>query len=295
LATLQKLSRKLMKADFTIGIATKNRWDDLKITLSKIREYGWQDVRVLLYDDFSDEPCPFDVNKILSNVELKRFSESRGYISRRNQLAENISTPYYLSLDDDSYPMQGSVDQVLDLISSNEEIFCVAFPIFNPIANQNQVASLQNTPYQVKSFIGCAHLLDVVKFKSIGEYREELIHQGEELDIAIRAFKRGWKCYHHPGFLVHHNMSLNGRNWDRMDYYGARNNILWNDWYLPKWIKILVQIKNIFSRILLAIRVRRSGQITGIRDGIKKIKELKTLRDELSLNTYLHWRKLPNS
>lgn len=284
-----------MRADFTIGIATKNRWDDLKITLSKISEYGWQDVRVLIYDDFSDEPCPFNVKEILAHAEIKRFSESKGYISRRNQIAESISTPYYLSLDDDSYPKEGSIQEALDLMHSNDAIFCVGFPIYNPVYNQYQVSSLQREPYQVRSFIGCAHLLDVTKFKSLGGYREELIHQGEEIDIAIRAFKKGWKCYHSPGLQIHHNMSLNGRNWNRMDYYGARNNILWNDWYLPKWIKVPIQIKNVLSRVVLSIRVRRKGQLRGIRDGFRNAREFKKFANQLSLRSYLAWQKLPNS
>src|SRR6267154_6329903 len=127
-----------MKYNFTVGIATKNRWDDLKVTLSKIREYGWQEVRVIIFDDCSDVPCPFEVKDILFNADLKRFPDSKGYIARRNQLAENISTPYYFSLDDDSYPVGGSIHGALELISKGDDVFCIAFPIYNPSCNQHQ-------------------------------------------------------------------------------------------------------------------------------------------------------------
>ena len=58
-----------------IGIATKNRWADLKITLLKVSEFGLGDLRILIFDDCSDQPCPFDVQAICPGAELKRFDE----------------------------------------------------------------------------------------------------------------------------------------------------------------------------------------------------------------------------
>src|SRR5882672_6694544 len=103
-----------MKSKFTIGITTKNRWDDLKITLLKIKEFEWNEISFLIFDDNSDTICPFDVKEILPNAEIKKFSESKGLITRRDQLVQSISTPYYLSLDDDSYPAEGSIKEALN-------------------------------------------------------------------------------------------------------------------------------------------------------------------------------------
>src|SRR4030095_8083700 len=92
-----------------IGIATKNRWEDLRNTLSKIADFGLGGLRTLIHDDASDEPCPFDVSAVLRGAELRRFAESKGYIVRRNQLAREMKSKYNLSFDDDSFPVGGSL------------------------------------------------------------------------------------------------------------------------------------------------------------------------------------------
>jgi hypothetical protein len=54
--------------------------------------------------------------------------------------------------------------------------------------------------YQVRSLIGCGHLMNLPHLWKVGGYREELVHQGEEIDLAARAFKEDFKCFHFPGF-----------------------------------------------------------------------------------------------
>src|SRR5262245_36802420 len=115
-----------------IGIATKNRWENLRNTLSKIAEFGLGVLRTLIFADASDSPCTFDVSSVLRGAELRRFSESKGYIVRRNQLARELKSKYYLSLDDDSFPVRGSLEAVLEFIESCEDLFCLTFPVYNP-------------------------------------------------------------------------------------------------------------------------------------------------------------------
>src|SRR5258708_40245695 len=92
-----------------IGIATKNRWRDLRLTLERIATFGLGQQRILIFDDASDVPCPFNAAAICVGAEVQRFSESAGYIVRRNQLARAMRAVYYLSLDDDSFPVSGSL------------------------------------------------------------------------------------------------------------------------------------------------------------------------------------------
>src|SRR5690242_19857269 len=93
-----------------IGIATRNRWEDLEKTLSLISKFGLSGLRVLIFDDASDASCPYDVRSLCAGAEISRFSESKGYIVRRNQLALEMKSKYYLSFDDDSFPVGGSLE-----------------------------------------------------------------------------------------------------------------------------------------------------------------------------------------
>ena len=278
-----------------IGIATKNRWNDLKLTLEKIRDFGLGGMRILIFDDHSDVPCPFDGQALCSGAELKRFDGSRGYIIRRNEIAEAMDAKYYLSLDDDSFPVGGSLEAAVAYAESLSDNFCLGFPICGP-PDGNQFQECEpEPPQQVRSFVGCAHLLDRQRFLDLGGYRGELIHQGEENEIAVRAFQKGLLCRRFSEFQIAHMATNNGRSFYRMDYYGARNTLLWNDWYLPSEQKIVRQGRAIANRAYSFALTRRSGHMRGSLAGLRDIRRYKRFRHSLSPNQYRAWQKLPPS
>lgn len=276
-----------------IGISTKNRWDDLQNALSKIEAFGLGQSRVLILDDGSDQACPFDVGSICRNAELARFSASRGCIVRRNQLARELKSKYYLSFDDDSFPVGGSLKAAIEFAESKDDLFCLSFPVYNTTSGQHQVKSIQAEPYTVRSFMGGGHLLHRERFLELGGYREELVHQGEEAEISARAFLRGMHCYHFPGLQIHHIASNAGRNWHRMDFYGARNNVLWNDWFVPSRSKLVKQSRTSIYRTILFLKTRRVGHVEGQIAGFRDLSKYKTYRQLMSPALYQQWKRLP--
>lgn len=282
-----------LPASVEIGIATKNRWKELEVTLSTIFEFGLGSQRILIFDDASDTQCPYEVRSRCEGAEIRRFSESSGYIVRRNQLAREMTSKYYLSFDDDSFPVSGSLSAAIEFAESRDDLFCLSFPVFNPTNGQHQVKSIQTEPYMVRSFMGGGHLLHRGRFLGLGGYREELVHQGEEGEISARAFLRGMHCYHFPGLQIHHIASNAGRNWHRMDFYGARNNILWNDWFVPSRSKLMKQSRTAIYRTTLFLKTGRighvEGQIAGFRDALKYVSN----RHAMSPALYQQWKRLP--
>ena len=276
-----------------IGIATRNRWKDLHDTLERLAAFGLGRQHVLIFDDGSDSCCPYDVKAICLGAELQRFNESAGYIVRRNQLARSMTARYYLSLDDDSFPVSGSLADALAFADTCDDLFCLGFPVYNPVTGQHQVMSLQEQPYKVRSFIGCGHLLRRDCFLELGGYCEELVHQGEEGEIAVRAFQRGKHCYHFPGLQIHHTESNVGRNHQRVDYYGARNAVLWNDWYLPPRLRNFRHGRALISRLWHSMKVRRWGQLQGYWAGLKEIPHYKRHRHSMNWAMYRQWNCLP--
>ncbi|MDJ0900424.1 MAG: glycosyltransferase [Xenococcus sp. MO_188.B8] len=276
----------------SIGITTKNRWHDLENTLRKIQIFNLNKIAILIFDDGSDTPCSIDFSKYSLNIKHRRFEKSQGLITRRNQLVQEIKTKYYLSFDDDSFPAKGSLEKAVEFAESQENLLCLGFPIYNPVIQKYESKSLDSKPYQVRFFIGCGHLLHCENFFKIGGYRDELIHQGEEMDLAARGFQKGLYCYHFPGFQIHHTASNQGRNFFRMDYYGSRNNVLWNDWYLPENLTLVKQTRNLISRILLSLKVKRLGPLQGELAGFQDISKYKDKRKPMSLEIYHQWQKL---
>ena len=286
-----------------IGIATKNRWDDLKLTLEKIRDFGLGGMRIVIFDDHSDAPAPFDVAALCSGAEIKRFDHSRGYIIRRNEIAEAMDAKYYLSLDDDSFPVGGSLEAAVAYAESLSDNFCLGFPICGPhngtLPEDNSPEdnspedALADLPHQVRSFVGCAHLLDRKRFLELGGYKGELIHQGEENEIAVRAFQKGLLCRRFYGFEIAHMATNVGRSFYRMDFYGARNTLLWNDWYLPPVQRTVKQGRSLAMRLYSFVASRRFGHIRGSLAGLMAIRKYKRYRRSMTADQYRRWQKLP--
>ena len=204
-----------------------------------------------------------------------------------------MTAKYYLSLDDDSFPVSGSLAAAVAFAESRDDLFCLSFPVYNPVTGEEQVRSLQDNPYRVRAFIGCGHLLHRQRFLQLSGYREELVHQAEEVEIAARAFQKGLYCYHFPGLQIHHTASNIGRNWQRMDFYGARNNILWNDWFVPSRLKIIKQSRTLISRMILFLRTGRIGHVKGQIAGFKDALKYQSNRQTMSPILYQQWKCLP--
>src|SRR6266404_3045457 len=285
----------LLLSSVEIGIATKNRWKDLATTLSAIAEFGLGGLRVLILDDDSDASCPYEVRSLCEGAEIRRFSESTGYIVRRNQLAREMKAKYYLSFDDDSFPVGGSLKAAIEFAESRDDLFGLSFPVYNPTSDQHQVKSIQAEPYRVRSFMGAGHLLHREGFLELGGYREELVHQGEEVDVAARAFQRGLHCYHFPGLQIHHLASNIARNWHRMDFFAARNSALWNDWFMPPGLRVAKQGRTFIARVFQVMRTGRLGHVQGQLTGLREISNYKANRRPMRLGLYRKWKRLPTS
>lgn len=277
----------------TIGIVTRNRWQELETAFGMLARAGLSELPIHVFDDGSDQPCPIPLTRFPAHLHLRRFGRSAGLVVRRNQLASDVKTKYLLSLDDDSYPVSGSLQAAVSWAETHRDLLCLAFPIYNPVLRMHHTRSLSDQTYQVRAFVGCGHLMNLLHFRKIGGYREELFHQGEEMDLAARAFQHGFNCYHFPGFQIHHTASNQGRSWYRMDYFGSRNNLLWNDWYVPARAKLVQQARTISARTFHACRVRRLAVIKGIYAGFVAMARFRSYRKPFSMELYNRWQRLP--
>lgn len=278
-----------------IGFPTRDRWDDVAITLHRLAKFGLGNARILIFDDGSTTECPFDVTSICPAAELHRFNESAGMIVRRNQIAREMRSKYYFGIDDDSYPVFGHISDAINFAESQNDLFSLAFPIYNPRLNIHQAPSQQLEPYQVRSFLGCGHLMNRERFLDLGGFCDEFGYFLEEPEVSARAFLSGWKCIHFPALTIHHTYTLNARNWHRMDYYGARNAVLWNDWYVPDSKIIVKQCRTAISRLLQTLRTRRLGAIYGQLAALKELDSFAVRRQRFTNEQYKTLCALPHN
>ena len=215
-----------------IGIATKNRWDDLAVTLTHLRDEGLDSLQTIVIDDGSDQPAPADFRERFPWVKFERFEKSAGNLPRRNRLAEILTTEFYLSLDDDSYPVAGDLDQAARWLQTHPSVASLAFRIImanDPVPDVTQVVE----PILTKDYINCGVLLRRDIFHSLGGYETRLHFYHEEPEYSIRAFQKGYDTYAYPSVVIRHIVTSAARPHAKRTRYFVRNVVLMDLWFYP--------------------------------------------------------------
>lgn len=249
----------------SIVITTKNRKEELRAAIaSALRQSGQPEVIVM--DDGSTDGTAVMVRAEFPSVRLERSAESLGYIVQRNRAARLASGKIIFSLDDDAeFSTPLVVEQTLRDFDA-ARIGAVAVPYLEP----NKANRLMQSPPDNKdtwitdTFIGTAHALRRDLFLALGGYREPLVHQGEESDFCIRMLDAGWLVRLGTADPIHHHESPK-RDHRRMDFYGARNAILYV-WQNVPWpafpVHLLATTVNILRWTFEPHRfVRRLGAV----------------------------------
>ena len=211
----------------TVVITTRNRRDDLsKAIVSALA----QSVRpeILVMDDGSTDDTASAVAREFPSVRLQRSERSLGYIAQRNRAAQLASNPIIFSMDDDAVFSTPTIVETTLREFDHPRVGAVAIPFIDV---QRSPAVHQRAPsphgiFAAYSFIGTAHALRRDVFLALGGYREILVHQGEEEDYCLRLLNAGWitRCGCADPIL---HFESPRRSLARMDYYGARNKVLY--------------------------------------------------------------------
>ena len=211
----------------TVVITTKNRREDV---LKAIASAACQTARpeVLVIDDGSTDGTPEAVAREFPQARLERSDRSLGYISQRNRGVRLASAPIIFSIDDDAvFSTSTVVEQTLQEFDQ-PRVGAVAIP-FIEVNRSPKVMQQAPSPkgiFASYSFIGTAHALRRDLFLKLEGYREILFHQGEEEDYCIRMLAAGYITRVGRSDPIHHFESPR-RSWTRMDFYGARNKVLY--------------------------------------------------------------------
>lgn len=178
-------------------------------------------------DDASTDGTAEMVSSEFPQALLHRFPESTGCIVRRNQGARLATGEIIFSIDDDA---EFSTPQVIEQTLrefGDQRVGAVAVPCVEPHKGNRlmQKAPDEGHIWISDRFIGTAHALRRDVFLKLDGYREHLVHQGEESDYCIRMLDAGYFVRLGNADPIHHYQSPK-RDLRRMDYYGARNAIL---------------------------------------------------------------------
>ena len=235
--------------DIGIGITTKNRWDDLAITLGHLRDEGLDEVETVVVDDGSDQPMPSGFAEKFSWVKFERSTKSEGNIIQRNRLVHLLSTEFYLSLDDDSCPVAGDLEAAATWLRKHPSVAVLAFRIIladDPVPDDAE----PSPPVLVQDFNACGALLRRDLFISLGGYEARLHFYNEEPEYSFRTFQHGYFNYAWPSMVVRHRVTSAARPRASRAIYFVRNIVLLDLWYYPNPQSILRALGHPFRLFL---------------------------------------------
>jgi GT2 family glycosyltransferase len=275
-----------------IGITTRDRWDELAVTLFELRRRGYEDVETIVIDDGSKQPVRQDLRAAFPKVRFERVDHSLGLVAQRNRLAQMLSSTYYLSLDDDSFPVSGDISRAIIWLDNHPSVAALGLHIVHGDQSIPRPETLEE-PFPVRYYIGCGHLLRRKQFLELGGYLERLYYFGEENDFCLKALRQGASTYAFPAVVIRHNRASLARNSAKAARYYIRNEAVTALLYFPFPFS--------FLRALNCLSILRDPDwnphagslLFGWLEAFVCGFSWRSLRRPLSMAQFRAWKKLP--
>jgi GT2 family glycosyltransferase len=275
-----------------IGITTRDRWEDLAVTLARLSSNGYGASETIVIDDGSQQPVPAELRARFPLVRFERVEQSLGLVVQRNRLAKKLSTTYYLSLDDDSFPELGDIGEAMAWLESHPSVAALALHIVQGDEDLVEADKLRE-PFPVRYYIGCGHLLRRQYFLDLGGYLERLHYFGEEYDFCLRALRQGSSTYAYPSVVIRHKRTSVARNSAKAARYYIRNEAVVGLLHFPfpfsilRWMNCLRILRN------PKWNVNWGNLLVGWLEALPVALSWWNLRRPLSLTQFRAWKSLP--
>ena len=284
-----------------ILISTKNRRDDLLLTLNATRHLFNENVSCVVYDDGSSDETYEHVKTNFPEVVLLRNEVSKGYIYCRSKMLNETAADFAISLDDDAHFLtENPIEIITEYFSNNPNCGVIAARIFwgkDKIENNSNVENAQ----KVKSYVGCGHVWRMNAWRDIPNYPEWFEFYGEENFASLQLFKKKRTVDYVPELFVQHRVDLKNRTQTNNDFAFRHRRSLRADWYnyflffplskIPRKIlySIWMQCKNKIFKGNLKVVV---PLLLAILDLIFAIPKLISNRNALTSEEYSNYLKL---
>jgi glycosyltransferase involved in cell wall biosynthesis len=221
-----------MKPRFSILITTKDRIEDLKLTLLKI-DYLLKrlDVELLIIDDGSNDGTFDFLKTYYPNCILLRNPLPKGLIHNRNVLNQMAKGEMLISLDDDLHFLtQNPLEIIEKYFDDNQKCAVISFRIFWSKQETVNHYTAEKAAI-VNSFAGGAHCFRKSMWEAIPNYPEWYQFYGEETFASLQLFKKQFEIHYVPEVLVQHRVELKRRALDASQYALRLKRHLRADWF----------------------------------------------------------------
>ena len=153
-----------------------NRWEDVKVSLSRIEEIEYPDLETIVVDNGSTDGSQDKIKAEFPWVKLIEAGTNLG-IEAYNLGFEAAEGEFILIIDDDSYPAKESIGRMVQKFSGNPKLGVCAFDVRNAdnyaqVAKSSNSASTNQSSYST-GFNGAGAGVRKEIFKKVGFYPSE--------------------------------------------------------------------------------------------------------------------------
>lgn len=207
-----------------ICITTHNRRVELERTLAHLATLSPPPDELLVVADGCTDGTAAWVREKHPTARLFEHTPGRGSIPSRNVMGRATGCDVFLSLDDDSYPIEpDAIARIRTLFEKNARLAVAEFPQ----RTDERPGSLTQADFGAAQFIGSyansGAAVRRVAFAELGGYVDEFVHAYEEPDFAVRCCAAGWQVRFEPVLHVRHHYTTAQRDECRTHQRHARN------------------------------------------------------------------------
>ena len=208
----------------TVVITTHNRCDEVVQAVASCCSQTLA-CEVLVYDDASSDQTTETLQSRYPHIRVIRSESRQGYIALRNRGFREATADIVVSIDDDAlFTDSHSLAGVVKTMAEFPNAAALALPYIEPYSNRATMALLPKGT-RMRSYVGCAHAIRRQVAIDLGSYQVQLVHQGEERDLAIRMIDHGYEILFADTPPIVHLYSSK-RDHSRVNFYGFRNTII---------------------------------------------------------------------
>lgn len=209
----------------TVMITTRNRRDDLRRTLGKLRELQPRPGEVLVCADGCTDDTVTMVRSEFPECTLLENATSRGSVFSRDRMLRQAKGEIVVSLDDDSYPVDADfLPRLTSALARHPEAAVITFV---ELRGEEAVPSgpgndLTRGRY-VAAYPNCAAAMRREHYGALASFPVCFGHMYEEPDYAVQCYAAGRGVWFEPGLRVRHHLTVAQRQPVGRHHLNARN------------------------------------------------------------------------
>lgn len=223
-----------------------NRRDDVAEGLEQLLAQDYENLEIIVVDNGSSDQTAAMVNERFPGVHLIALPNNIG-VAAYNIGFKQARGKYIVILDDDSFPAQHAIQQMVEAFEKDPQLGVVAFDVrnyYDYFKNRDATPSPAPTPptplchYQM-AFNGAGVGIRKKCIDEVGGYPDEFFLYWNEQDLAIRILNAGYRIQSFNYIISLHKYSPANRQSWRAPFFYTRNLfwLIWKHFYLSRMIK----------------------------------------------------------